>query len=82
MWISSYRHLTHNGIDCTVVAPSKFPRKSGERQKNDKRDCRSLARLNRAGELTAVYVPNEEDEALRDLARARHDAQNAHKKAK
>jgi len=77
-----YRYLTHNGIDCAVVAPSKIPRKSGDRQKNDKRDCLNLARLHRAGELTLVYVPNEEDEALRDLVRARSDSQNAHKKAK
>jgi len=77
-----YRHLRHNGNNCIVVAPSKIPRKSGERQKNDKRDCVSLARLHRAGELTAVYVPLEEDEALRDLVRARSDAQNAHKNAK
>lgn len=77
-----YRFLTSNGIDCTVVAPSKIPRKSGERLKNDKRDCITLARLHRAGELTPIYVPNEEDEALRDLVRARSDAQNAHKRAK
>jgi transposase len=77
-----YRHLTRNGNDCTVVAPSKIPRKSGDRLKNDKRDCLSLARLHRAGELTAVYVPHEDDEALRDLVRGRSDAQNAHKKAK
>ncbi len=77
-----YRFLTGNGIDCTVIAPSKIPRKSGDRLKNDKRDCLDLARLHRAGELTAVYVPNEEDEALRDLVRARSDAQNAQKKAK
>lgn len=77
-----YRYLTSNGIKCTVVAPSKIPRKSGDRLKNDKRDCLNLARLHRAGELTAVYVPNEEDEALRDLVRARSDAQDAHKKAK
>lgn len=77
-----YRYLTHNGIDCAVVAPSKIPRKSGDRLKNDKRDCLSLARLHRAGELTAVYVPTEEDEALRDLVRARSDAKDAHKRAK
>ncbi len=77
-----YRFLTSNGIDCTVVAPSKIPRKSGERLKTDKRDCITLARLHRAGELTPIYVPNEEDEALRDLVRARNDAQNAHKRAK
>ena len=77
-----YRFLTSNGIDCTVVAPSKIPRKSGDRLKTDKRDCITLARLHRAGELTSIYVPNEEDEALRDLVRARSDAQNAHKRAK
>lgn len=77
-----YRFLTSNGIDCIVVAPSKMPRKSGDRLKNDKRDSMTLARLHRAGELTAIYVPNEEDEALRDLVRARSDAQNAHKRAK
>lgn len=77
-----YRYLTGNGVECSVVAPSKIPRQSGDRQKNDKRDCLNLARLHRSGELTTVYVPNEEDEALRDLVRARSDAQNAHKKAK
>ena len=77
-----YRFLTGNGVECEVVAPSKIPRKSGDRLKNDKRDSLNLARLHRAGELTKVYVPNEEDEALRDLVRARADAQNAHKKAK
>lgn len=71
-----------NGVKCEVVAPSKIPRKSGDRLKNDKRDSLMLARLHRAGELTKVYVPKEEDEALRDLVRARADAQNAHKKAK
>jgi transposase len=77
-----YRHLTGNGIGCSVVAPSLIPRKSGDRQKNDKRDCKTLARLHRSGELTSVYVPDPEDEALRDLVRARKDAQNAHRKAK
>ena len=77
-----YRFLIGNGVKCEVVAPSKIPRKSGDRLKNDKRDSLMLARLHRAGELTKVYVPNEENEALRDLVRARADAQNAHKKAK
>ncbi len=77
-----YRFLTGNGVKCVVVAPSKIPRKSGDRLKNDTRDSITLARLHRAGELTEVYVPTEEDEALRDLVRAREDAQNAHKKAK
>ena len=77
-----YRFLTGNAVHCEVVAPSKIPRKSGDRLKNDKRDSLTLARLHRAGELTKVYVPNEADEALRDLVRARADAQNAHKRAK
>ena len=77
-----YRHLTGNGIDCSVVAPSLIPRKSGNRQKNDKRDCITLARNHRAGELTPVYVPDPEDEALRDLVRARKDTQDAHRRAK
>lgn len=77
-----YRFLTGNGVKCSVVAPSKIPRKSGDRLKNDTRDSITLARLHRAGELTEVYVPTEEDEALRDLVRAREDAQNAHKQAK
>jgi transposase len=74
---SLYRHLVGNGIDCTVVAPSQIPKKSGDRIKNDRRDALQLARLHRAGELTAVYVPDEADEALRDLTRAREDAQTA-----
>lgn len=77
-----YRYLTKNDMDCVVVAPSKIPQQSGNRLKNDKRDCLSLARLHRAGELTPVYVPTEEDEALRDLVRAREDATHALRTAK
>jgi len=77
-----YRYLTQNDMDCTVVAPSKIPRQSGNRLKNDKRDSLSLARLHRAGELTPVYVPTEEDEALRDLVRARIDVTRALRTAK
>lgn len=77
-----YRYLTGNGIDCTVVAPSQIPKKSGDRIKNDRRDAMTLARLHRAGELTAVYVPDEADEALRDLTRAREDAVKAIRTAK
>ena len=77
-----YRHLTAKGYDCTVVAPSRVPKKSGDRIKNDRRDARKLARLHRAGELTAVYVPDAEDEAIRDLTRAREDAKIDQKKAK
>jgi transposase len=68
-----YRFLTNKGFDCIVVAPSKIPRRSGDRIKNDRRDALSLARLHRAGELTQVYVPTVEDEAVRDLTRGRED---------
>jgi len=77
-----YRHLTHKGFDCMVAAPSMIPRKSGDRIKNDNRDAVMLARLHRAGELTAVYVPDARDEAMRDLTRAREDAVRASRKAK
>jgi len=72
-----YRSLTKHGFDCIVTAPSMIPRKSGDRIKNDRRDALNLARLHRSGELTAVYVPTEEDEAMRDLTRAREDAVKA-----
>ena len=52
-----------------VAAPSMIPKKSGDRIKNDKRDAKMLARLHRSGELTAAYVPDCEDEAMRDLTR-------------
>ncbi len=77
-----YRHLTAQGFDCAVVAPSRIPKQSGDRIKNDRRDAIKLARLHRAGELTPVYVPCAEDEAMRDLSRAREDAKEAEKKSK
>ena len=77
-----YRHLTEKGYDCIVAAPSMIPKKSGDRIKNDPRDASMLARLHRAGELTAVYVPDAQDEAIRDLTRAREDAVSATRKAK
>jgi transposase len=77
-----YRHLTEKGFDCMVAAPSLIPKKSGDRIKNDHRDAVMLARLHRAGELTAVYVPDAQDEAMRDLTRAREDAVMATRKAK
>ena len=76
------RHLTEKGFDCMVAAPSLIPKKSGDRIKNDRRDAKMLARLHRADELTAVYVPNAQDEAMRDLSRAREDAVIVAKKAK
>lgn len=77
-----YRSLTDKGIDCAVIAPSLIPKKSGDRIKTDRRDAETLAKLHRAEELTAVYVPAIEDEALRDLVRAREDCVNTLKRAK
>lgn len=69
-----YRGLTDRGLACRVVAPSLIPRRPGDRVKNDHRDAMGLARLARAGELTAVWVPDPVHEAMRDLVRARHAA--------
>lgn len=63
-----YRLTRSLGHECTVVAPSRIPRKPGERVKTNRRDAVSLARLLRAGELTAVWVPDEGHEAMRDLS--------------
>ncbi len=65
------RHLVKRGFECIVVSPSLVPRKASDRVKTDQRDAENLARLFRAGELTAIYIPGEEDEAIRDLVRAR-----------
>lgn len=69
-----WRHLRAQGLACDVVAPSSIPKRSGDRVKTDRRDAILLARLARAGELTAVRVPDAADEAVRDLVRAREDA--------
>ena len=69
-----WRHLSAQGIECEVVAPSSIPKRSGDRVKTDRRDAMMLARLSRSGELTAVRVPGAADEAVRDLARSREDA--------
>jgi transposase len=69
-----YRYFTKKGYDGWVVAPSRIPKKPGDRVKTDRRDAGQLARLMRSGELTPVYVPQVEDEAIRDLSRAREDA--------
>jgi transposase len=65
------RQLSAQGHECVVVAPSLIPRRAGDRVKTDRRDAASLARLHRAGELTAVWVPDAGHEAVRDLGRAR-----------
>lgn len=67
------RQIRESGHDCDVVAPSMTPRKPGERVKTDRRDALTLARLDRAGELTLVWAPDREHEAVRDLSRARGD---------
>jgi transposase len=77
-----YRHLRAQGLQCDVVAPSMVPKRSGDRIKTDRRDACNLARLYRAGELTAIYVPQEDDEAMRDLVRGRQDAINAQRKVR
>src|SRR5919198_647078 len=69
-----YRYLTKKGHVCWVVAPSLIPQKPGDRVKTNRRDAIKLARLMRSGDLTPVYVPQVEDEAMRDLCRAREDA--------
>ncbi len=69
-----YWQLTALGVKCEVVAPSLVPVKAGDRVKTDRRDATKLARSYRAGDLTAVWVPNQEHEALRDLVRAREAA--------
>ena len=68
-----YRQLKGLGFDCAVVAPSRIPKAPGERIKTDRRDACKLARLSRSGELTPVWVPDEEQEAMRDLVRTRAD---------
>jgi transposase len=68
------RHLRHKGIPCEVIAPSLIPKRASDRVKTDRRDADQLARLFRAGELTSVHVPDQEDEAVRDLVRARTSA--------
>jgi transposase len=69
-----YRHIKSLGHECMVVAPSLIPKRPGDRVKTNRRDAVSLARLLRAGELTAVWVPDRAHEAVRDLSRAREAA--------
>jgi transposase len=77
-----YRDLSKKGYDCWVVAPSLIPKKAGDRVKTNRRDAVQLARLARSGDLTSVYVPKVEDEAIRDLSRAREDTLSDLKDAK
>src|SRR5215831_15473156 len=66
-----YRQLTACGVTCQVIAPALTPRRPGQRIKTDRRDARKLVRLFRAGELTPIHVPDEAEEAARDLVRCR-----------
>ena len=77
-----YREITGTGHDCQVVAPGLVPRKPADRVKTDRRDALMLARLHRAGELTPVWVPGPDQEAVRDLTRAREDMKALELKAR
>jgi transposase len=68
-----FRQLTSMGIACEVIAPSLIPVRAGDRVKTDRRDASKLARLYRAGELTTITVPTPDQEAVRDLVRAREN---------
>src|ERR1700756_2050501 len=76
------RQLSRHRHECVVVAPSLIPKRAGDRVKTDRRDAVSLARLHRAGELTAVWVPDAGHEAMRDLVRARLDAVHSLRRAR
>lgn len=76
------RTLSAKGYVCEVIAPSQVPRRTGERIKTDRRDCLRLAECSRAGELRAIWIPDPEDEAIRDLSRAREDAVNSRTQAR
>jgi transposase len=76
-----HRRLSAQGQECIVVAPSLIPKRPGDRVKTDRRDAASLAKLHRAGELTAVWVPDAQHEAVRDLVRARLDAVHSLRRA-
>jgi transposase len=77
-----HRDLNAAGIECIVVAPSLVPKQVGSRVKTDRRDALKLARFLRSGDLTAVAVPDQATEAMRDLERARDDAKNVERSAR
>ena len=77
-----YWQLTELGVECEVVAPTLVPVKAGDRVKTDRRDAEKLARCYRSGDLTAVWVPDEGSEALRDLVRAREAAKQDQTRAR
>jgi transposase len=76
------RALLTSGWHCDVIAPSLVPKKSGQRIKTDRRDAMKLAQNHRSGDLVAVFIPDEQTEAIRDLERAREDAKKAEQVAR
>ena len=76
------RFIRQHGAECLIIAPSKVPRQPGDRVKTDRRDADQLARLFRAGELTGIHVPDPQDEAVRDLIRARYQVQQQQHRAR
>lgn len=76
------RTLRNQGYPCDIIAPSKIARRPGDRVKTDRRDAMHLAEQSLANTLTPIYVPNEADEAMRDLCRAREDAVCARRRAR
>ena len=77
-----YREIVETCHLCEVVAPSLMPRRSGDWVKTDRRDAVKLARLHPSGELWAVWVPDEEQEAMRDPTRASEDIKAIELKAR
>jgi len=77
-----YRQITAFGHDCQIVAPSLLPKKASDRIKTDRRDAVKLAQSLRSGETTAIWVPDEGHEAIRDLTRARDDMKSMERKAR
>lgn len=76
-----HRILTALGVPCDVIAPSLIPRRPGDHVKTDRLDARRLARMHRAGELTAIEVPTPRQEAIRDLVRTREDLKEDQRRA-
>ncbi len=76
------QQIEATGSPCIVIAPSLVPRKKGERIKTDRRDALTLARQHRSGDLVAVWVPDEEQEAIRDLVRCREDFKHTQRQAR
>jgi len=82
VWVWGISADNRAGYRCDVVAPVTYTEESGERVKTDRRDAVMLTRLYRAGELTSVWVPGLEQEAIRDLTRAREDIKGMERHAR